>query len=55
MCFKKNAFSYVCWGMMILLTAAIVSYWGMVAAQLFLNGNLFVAVAGTAVFLWSYI
>lgn len=50
MCFKKNAFSYVCWGMMILLTAAIVSYWGMVAAQLFLNGNLFVAVAGTAVF-----
>lgn len=50
MCFKKNAFSYVCWGMMILLAAAIVSYWGMVAAQLVFNGNLFVVIAGTAVF-----
>ena len=50
MCFKKNAFSYVCWGLMILFVGAIVSYWGMAAAQLFANGNFLVAIGICALF-----
>lgn len=50
MCFKKNAFSYFCWGLMILLVGAIVSYWGMIAAQLFAKGNFLVAVGCCALF-----
>lgn len=51
MCFKKNAFSYFCWGLMILLVGAIVSYWGMLASQLFAKGNFLVAVGCCALFL----
>ncbi len=50
MCFKKNAFSYFCWGLMILLVGAIVSCWGMIAAQLFAKGNFLVAVGCCALF-----
>lgn len=50
MCFKKNAFSYFCWGLMILMVGAIVSYWGMLASQLFAKGNFLVAVGCCALF-----
>lgn len=50
MCFKKNAFSYFCWGLMILLVGAIAAYWGMVASQLFANGNILLAIGGCALF-----
>ncbi len=44
MCLKKNAFSYVCWALMLLFMGAIIAFWSSIASEMWAKGSIFATI-----------